>query len=1012
MTLQDNLGGPEGPGDPGGPRPAAACGDDPVLDLATALSVAVRVEPELVRAVRLALFPRFGVETEADLWFSEHVRSRGAAGFVFDTARRHRLQRRLARRLRGLSPDDPLHSLWRVVARVHRDVSPALLLEERVTWLAVAGLEEEIDNALAPVFKAVVKEHREGLKQWLVSAWDRLPQAVRDSSMGWQLAHAARPRFPAGRFPSTAERAPLPAGRLGDLVGLLDDIRITVRRDGDELEIDGRAVETATRIEVPPGAYALPVPDTAPRLLTVLSGVPGGPDHDLAVPANWQIRVRVGTGPVQLRTARGHVFLVPPRAAPEPAGALGGRFLGISVTRYDDDLLPPLGDSADRCRAAGAALGGNYAEEYLADPSLEAVVERLNRLTVRHGGPLVVYFRGYAVRPGTLALRDSDLERPATFLGSEALFRLATASGADQVLVVLDTVRPPGGDDGWRYSPPPIDLGRATWAGQIASAVPHDTGRDGPFGSWLLRVLRRGPDEVPQGWGWSPRNPFVTGGDLMRAVDAVWPGGTSSSPRNFAAGIPRGLLPNPRYALRNFPDDVRPADFGEVYAHEAAAFLREVISDVDASADDRERAVTNMLLLGPERGIEAATALGELAEQHAAGGRPADAVAAHEAAISVLRPLTGERPDAALPALGASLYGVAGLLAEAYRWGEAGRAAEEAVAIARRLAGHQEEYRPRLAESLHLWSRVLHGVGQHRAALAAADEAVDLLRRLASEEPGTHGPALAVSLTSLANRLGAVGRRQDALGAAAEAVIVRRAQASWHLGPDARAALAVSLHVRWYWERGVREWDKALRTIVECVTLRRELAAQRPGSHRPELAESLNCTAISLADLNRIDNALVNAREAVAIYSELVAHGAVDMRQSLARSQRNLALWLCTLGRAAEAVTAASDAVYYYRELDAEVTGLHRADLADALEMLSRALDLLAEGRPRAEDAAREAVALYRQLAAARPEQYRRDLARSLNTLSIRLDTLGRTLEAARLREEVQAIVYGWDGWS
>ncbi|MCF1600540.1 hypothetical protein L0P92_44475, partial [Streptomyces muensis] len=152
---------------------------DAVEKLATALSVAVRVEPELIRAVRLELFPRLGVETESDLWFSGLVRSQGPTGLVFDTAQRHRLQRRLARWVRQRQhPDAPVHALWRIIQHVHADLSPALLLEEHVTWLAVAGRSGEIDDALAPVLKSITQQNRDGLRQWLPLGGGPILEAV------------------------------------------------------------------------------------------------------------------------------------------------------------------------------------------------------------------------------------------------------------------------------------------------------------------------------------------------------------------------------------------------------------------------------------------------------------------------------------------------------------------------------------------------------------------------------------------------------------------------------------------------------------------------------------------------------------------------------------------------------------------------------------------------------------------------------------------------------------------
>src|SRR5262249_24520346 len=58
-------------------RPARGAGD-----LAVPLSVAVRIEPELIRAIRLAVLPYLDVAAESDLWFSDLVASRGPDSIV------------------------------------------------------------------------------------------------------------------------------------------------------------------------------------------------------------------------------------------------------------------------------------------------------------------------------------------------------------------------------------------------------------------------------------------------------------------------------------------------------------------------------------------------------------------------------------------------------------------------------------------------------------------------------------------------------------------------------------------------------------------------------------------------------------------------------------------------------------------------------------------------------------------------------------------------------------------
>ena len=74
-------------------------------------------------------------------------------------------------------------------------------------------------------------------------------------------------------------------------------------------------------------------------------------------------------------------------------------------------------------------------------------------------------------------------------------------------------------------------------------------------------------------------------------------------------------------------------------------------------------------------------------------------------------------------------------------------------------------------------------LGRREDALAAAQEAIDIYRRLAAERPDAFLPDLATSLNNLGNRLSDLGRREDALAAAQEAVDIRRRLAAER--PDA-----------------------------------------------------------------------------------------------------------------------------------------------------------------------------------------------------------------------------------
>ncbi len=290
---------------PEGPGPTLGIGPG-VLDLAAALSIAVRIEPELIRAMRISLFPHLGVEAESDLWFhSELVRSRGSGGIVLDTQARATLQSYLRRRIEAEPASAPVHQTWNVLSRVHAHVSPALRVEEEINWLAVSGRASQIEGLLGPVLKAVADEGREGVARWFAAAWHRLPEAARETVTAWKLAQVSEALIP-GAVKLRRTTAPdLATTDLADIVGLIEDTKIGVRRVGDEIELGS--------LPQGPDTFAIAVPNTSPRVLTLL-GSHADSDKHLTVPVGGSIRARFDTPTAHLRTARGVVFEVPVRA--------------------------------------------------------------------------------------------------------------------------------------------------------------------------------------------------------------------------------------------------------------------------------------------------------------------------------------------------------------------------------------------------------------------------------------------------------------------------------------------------------------------------------------------------------------------------------------------------------------------------------------------------------------------------------------------------------------------------
>lgn len=76
--------------------------------------------------------------------------------------------------------------------------------------------------------------------------------------------------------------------------------------------------------------------------------------------------------------------------------------------------------------------------------------------------------------------------------------------------------------------------------------------------------------------------------------------------------------------------------------------------------------------------------------------------------------------------------------------------------------------------SLNNLGAFLSDLGRHEEALASAQEALDLYRRLASARPDAYTAALAKSLGALHVTLKAAGRKEEALESAAEGLQVLR----------------------------------------------------------------------------------------------------------------------------------------------------------------------------------------------------------------------------------------------
>jgi hypothetical protein len=291
--------------------------------LALAISIAVRVEPELLRRVRLRLLPEIDAGAEADLWFSALVQSQTSMAMtllpeVIDVLRDDlALNQKL------------LKAAASVIAEFHSTAPLALLLEEEVTWLALTILDnsDRIRKRLESVAVAIVENGRPGLVRWANRALTTLPVKARNSDAAHVLSLVAK-------VPDTVTLAASSGTsaineKLSQIITqALPRVKVGVRLLKKEVPIENADVAiseggtTKSKILVefsyPPSADMtsdeIEVPQTNPVLIEVSWRIGNNQQLErVTIEPQQTLRVEVGSSELTLRTALGDLHRLEPR---------------------------------------------------------------------------------------------------------------------------------------------------------------------------------------------------------------------------------------------------------------------------------------------------------------------------------------------------------------------------------------------------------------------------------------------------------------------------------------------------------------------------------------------------------------------------------------------------------------------------------------------------------------------------------------------------------------------------
>ncbi|WP_395297262.1 tetratricopeptide repeat protein [Kitasatospora hibisci] len=220
----------------------------------------------------------------------------------------------------------------------------------------------------------------------------------------------------------------------------------------------------------------------------------------------------------------------------------------------------------------------------------------------------------------------------------------------------------------------------------------------------------------------------------------------------------------------------------------------------------------------------------------------------------------------------------------------AGRGVEAVVASAEAVARWRAHAVPPLtnglvAQSLAVHGALLWGIGHRDEAARTAEEATGLYRShvdgvLADAKPGkwVSRVRFAAALSALATMLHASGREQQALEAAEEAVDVLRRLPPMILAQH-RDDYAHALVVLGRGLLHARRVAEALAPAREAVEIHRRLAATTPDVHEPHLAAALLVLTECLDDPRE---ALAPAEEALGMFRRLAAARPADFTSALA----------------------------------------------------------------------------------------------------------------------------------
>jgi S1-C subfamily serine protease len=232
--------------------------------LAVNSSLATRIEPRLLRRLRLATLPGVDASAEADLWWSPIVQVRSPSAFLFHAEIAAELRATLA------SEPDRLCRAHEISAEVLARSHWTTRVEVELVWLglragaaATADDEGVIQRHFRRLLAAFATDEEREVAAWAARSLPRLPRTISDRVESYAVALAASARLRGQRVLAGAPPPGVARHLWTDLLPKqMGEVPVEVERAG------GYLIFRAGR-QAPDGALLLRVPQTNPLLIEV-----------------------------------------------------------------------------------------------------------------------------------------------------------------------------------------------------------------------------------------------------------------------------------------------------------------------------------------------------------------------------------------------------------------------------------------------------------------------------------------------------------------------------------------------------------------------------------------------------------------------------------------------------------------------------------------------------------------------------------------------------------------------